>query len=437
MPSKRGFAYGLLAGTLVLLLAVMLRPSAPTVQRAAPAKVVQVVPLEQRVMTPEVQAFGRVKPKRVWQAVAELGGEVQDRHPQLETGRLLRAGTRLLTIDPLEYQLYLAQARADHNAAQAQLTRLEQSAVNLDDTLALEQRRLALAEAELARKQRLHEQGLASQSELDNQQQSALSQRKLVQELENQRRLLPDDRRVAQAQLKVAEAALADAKRRLAQTEITLPFDGRIAVVDVEEGQVVTPNTVMLEAHGIDEMEVEVAVAQHDLRLLLPSERQGDSLLGLSATVTLATAGETLNWRATPTRIRASADPSRATVGVVLEVHQPDAYLDGATQPPLIDGLFVEARLQGRERWVWSVPQRALRGEQLYLMDGEDRLEILPVQVLFRQGDRVAIVARSGEPLESGLRVVLNDLIPAVAGMELRVEEGTTTPDASSPEPVL
>ncbi len=421
-PSKRGLVFGLLAGTLVLLLAVMLRPSAPTVQRATPAKLVQVVPLEKRAMAPQVQAFGRVAPKRRWQAVAELGGKVQDRHPELETGRLLKAGTRLLRIDPLEYQLRLAQAEADHHAAQAQLARLAQSAVNLEDTLVLEQLRLRLAEAELTRKQQLHQQGLTSQSELDNQQQSNLAQRKLVQELENQRRLLPDDRKVAEAQLRVAGAALAEAERRLAQTEIIMPFDGRIAAVEVEEGEVVSANTVMLEVHGIDEMEVEVAVAQHDLRLLLPSERAGESLAGLEARVTLDTAGETLSWTALPSRVRASADPSRATVGVVLEVAQPDAYLDGAMQLPLIDGLFVEASLVGDTRMLWSVPQRALRGEKIYLMDGDDRLKILPVRILFRQGEWAAIAPRGGATLVPGQRVVLNDLIPAPTGMALTLD---------------
>ncbi|SHI09937.1 efflux RND transporter periplasmic adaptor subunit [Ferrimonas marina] len=420
-PKKRWLPIGIALGVLCLVAAVMLRPKAPVNESYDRARLVEVMPLERAPLAPEISAFGRVEPKRVWQAVAELGGPVRYRNPQLEAGRLLPKGALLLEIEPLEFELRLAQARADRNAAAAQLTRLSQNENNLQASLELEQGRLQLTQAETERKQSLKQRSLISDSELDNQQQSLLAQRKLVQELENQLQLLPDDRQVAQAQLKVAEASVADAERRLSQTRVTMPFDGRVAEVSVETGQVVSANQVMVTLHGIDQMEIEVAVALHDMQRLLGSHSE-DALrnraLSLQAEVQLDSGELSVNWDAEVVRIRESVDPNQATVGVVLLVKQDYQQLDLAQRPPLVKDLFVTARIRGPEREQVVVPSRALRGERLYLMDQQSRLRIEPVEVLYRRGDQVAVRGA----LPSDVDLVLNDLLPAVPGMLLRTE---------------
>ncbi|GAA4875579.1 efflux RND transporter periplasmic adaptor subunit [Ferrimonas pelagia] len=423
-PLKRWLPVGILAGLLVLILAVVLRPSAPVNEAYDRARLVEVTALQQAELAPQITGFGRVQPKVIWQAVAELGGPVRTRHPELETGRLLKQGTVLLEVDPLEYELRLAQAEADGNAARAQLTRVDQNASNLRDSLELEQGRLSLAQAETERQASLKAQGLVSSSELDSQRQSLLAQRKLVQELENQLRLLPDDRKVAQAQLKVAQAAVADARRRLSQTRILMPFDGRIAAVNVETDQVISANQVLVEVHGIDQMEVEAAVSLHDMRSLLTGSGSvgGDidvAALGLSASVQLDTGRFQANWPARVIRVRESVDPTQATVGVVLAIEQDYGELDLATRPPLIAGLFVSAQIRAPQQSAYVVPARALRGDKLYVMTAAQQLRIVPVEVRFRQGDQVAI---HGEFVE-GEQVILNDLLPAVAGMSLRTAQ--------------
>ncbi|MBY5992626.1 HlyD family secretion protein [Ferrimonas balearica] len=424
-PSKRWLPLGVLAGILILALSVLLRPSPPVNTTYDRARLVSVTQVTEAELAPQITGFGRVQPKVVWQALAEVGGQVVYRNPELEPGRLLKAGTLLLSIDPLEYELRLAQAKADDNSAQAQLNRLDQSEANLQASLALEQDRLRLAEAETQRKASLHERGLISQSELDNQRQSLLSQRQLVQELQNQITLLPGDRAVAEAQLKVAQAAVADAERRLRQTQVVLPMDARIAEVSVEQAQVATQNQVLVEAHGIDRMEVEAQVALHDMRALLGgvAPRSGTELprveaLGLSGTLTLSSGDFQAQWPARVTGVREAVDPNQATAGVLMEVRQDYRSLSLTERPPLVKDLFVRATLQGPTQQVLTVPAAALRQNRLYLMDDEARLVIRPVEVLFRHGERVAV---KGD-IQPGQRVVLTDLIPAVEGMALRTE---------------
>ncbi|USD39659.1 HlyD family secretion protein [Ferrimonas sp. SCSIO 43195] len=410
-------------GALVLVLAIQLRPSAPVNPSASHARLVEVMTLTKGKVSPQVKGYGRAAPKLVWQALSEVSGAVVYRNPLLEKGRFLAAGTELVRIDPLEYELAVAQAEADVNSARAQLARLAQQRENTDISLGIESNRLQLASEEFVRKQKLQQQGLTSLSELDNQQQSVLSQKKLVQELQNQLALLPDDIKVAKAQLKVSEARLQDANRKLSKTRVSLPFDARIAQVGVESGEVVSNGQMMVEADGLEVMEVEAQVAIHDLitlmkgqRLPLPEGQLPDvSRLNLDASVMLQSGQFEARWPATVARFSEAVNPAQATVGVILEVKQ--RYGEGKPRPPLTKGMFVEARLSGVAAEHFLVPEHALRGTDLYLMDDQQRLLIKPVTVLFRSGTQVAI---SGD-LEPGMKVVVNDLIPAVAGMSLKV----------------
>lgn len=104
------------------------------------ARPVDVISLQQLPLAPVVTGFGRVKPKVEWQAIAEVSGKVVYRHPGLEKGRVLDAGTTLLKIDPLDYELRLAQAEADVSSSQAQLAKLAQEEQNLKTTLKIEKK---------------------------------------------------------------------------------------------------------------------------------------------------------------------------------------------------------------------------------------------------------------------------------------------------------
>ncbi len=61
----------------------------------------------------------------------------------------------------------------------------------------------------------MQKKGLTSQSDLDQQNQSYLAQQKVVQDIQNQILLLPDERKVAAAMVKVNQAKLEEAQRSL------------------------------------------------------------------------------------------------------------------------------------------------------------------------------------------------------------------------------
>ncbi len=418
---------GIAIGITCLVLAIKLKPAAPVDPRVDRARLVDTQVLAKQSSAPQIKGFGRVAPKHNWQAVAEVSGRLIYKNPLVEKGRLLPAGTLLLKIDPLEYELKLAQAEADRNASQAQLGRLDQQVENTKTSLAIEQERLNLANDEYQRKVKLKQKSLISSSDLENQKQQLLAQRKLVQDLESALKLHPDDRKVTLAQLKVNQARLEDSRRQLEKTELVLPFDARIAQVNIEEDQVVNVQSVMLEAYKLDMVEIEAQVSLQDMRNLVrsismfpqPGQLPSIDKLKLNASVHLTNSGITFNWPANVTRVSETVNPKQGTVGIFLEVKQNYRSMDLSSNPPLAKGMYVQASIQGFDSEQFVVPERALHGNQIYLMDENNTLKVVPVTVLFRNKSGVAI---SGD-IALGQRLILNDLIPAIPGMQLKTVE--------------
>ncbi len=420
------FIPALMAGILILVLAVKLRPSPSSKPALERSRAVDVITLHQQPLAPQVTGFGRVKPKVEWKAISEVSGKVIFRHPELEKGRVLDAGTVILKIDPLDYQLTLAKAEADISSSEAQLAKLDLEEKNLKSTLKIEKNRLAISKKEVTRKEELRRKGLTSQSALDLEKQSYLASQKVVQDLESQLQVLPKERRVSEAQLQVNQSKVEEAQRSLSKTEIVLPIDARISSVDIEQNQVVNMQQTMLVAHGIAEIEVDAQVALHDMQALASSlnhytahadGRPRADQLALQASIQLASGQFVQQWTAKVARISDTVSANQATVGVILEVAQDYSQLSPETAPPLVNGMFVQATLEGQDNPHWVIPERALHGDKVYLLSDDNTLSIKPATVLFR---REGLVAVQGDFIAEQ-QLVVNDLLPAVEGMALRV----------------
>lgn len=425
---KRFLIPGVVIGIVVLVAAVLFKSSPEVQENFDKARLVEVIPLTLVDSAPEIIAYGRVKPKHSWQAISEVSGKVIYRHPELESGRMLDAGTLVLQIDPLEYELKQAQALANVNMAKTQLTRLDQEEKNLRSTLSIEKQKLTLENQEYKRKLELKKKKLISNSEVEAQKQSLLGQTKLVQDLSSALNLLPDDRKVAQSQLNVNQALLQDAQRQLENTRLILPFDARIAEVSVEQAQAVTIGNIMFEAQQLGAVEIKAELSLNDAKVIMatvdhPKSQNGQlpdvEQLGLTGSIELQLGNQTHQWPAFLTRISDNINPDQATIGFYLEVKQDFKNLDLANKPPLTKGMFVSARIQGFASQQFIIPEKALHGQYIYIMDIDNTLSIREVQVRFRNKQGVAI---SGE-LKEGEKLVLNDLIPAIPAMSLKVNE--------------
>ncbi|UPR55526.1 HlyD family secretion protein [Vibrio sp. ED004] len=425
ISKKLLFFPALAVGVIGLVAAINLKPDLPTKPAGDRARLVETVSLEKQMIAPLAVGFGKVVPKVEWKAIAEVTGQIVYRHPDLEKGQIIAAGTEVLKIDPLDYELKLVQAEADLKSSQTSLAKLNQEEDNLQQTLKIEKNRLVISNKELQRKQDLRKKGLTSQSDVDLQQQSALSQQKLVLDIQNQIALMPDEKRVAQAVIKVNVSKVKEAQRSLDKTTITLPRAMRIAQVDIEQNQVVNLQQEMFVAHGINVMEVEAQLSIHDMQTLASSFTQfprdaagipNPYQAPIKATIQMNSGSLNLSWPAKVARISETVDENQATAGIILEINQDYSALQPSSATPLVNGMFVKAEIEGLANLSWVVPERALHGDKVYLMDDSQRLQVVNVEVLYRRDNQVVV---NGE-LQAGDKLILNDVLPAIEGMLLK-----------------
>lgn len=433
MQRSKWVLAGVGAGIALLVLLVVNRQLPEHGEVAPPVPTLSVIELQSLAFEMEARGHGVTRPAETWQAIANVAGRVVERHPELESGNLLREGTLLLALDPSRYDLAIAEAQADLAALSAEQAQLDTEQQNTERLLALEQERLTLAEQELARIERLVEQGSVSRSRRDEQRRATLAQRQAVAALENQLALLPSRRETLQAQMARAETRLGQAREDLADTRFVAPYDLRLGEVEVELHQHAAVGQKLFRADSIEAAEIETHIPLPMLRRLmgnvLRSAPPEDALaIGerldfsvIQAEVRLAGAGD-IRWPARVTRVSSGLDPVTRTARVVVSVDEPYGQVAPPDRPALQPGMYVQVRLNAMSRAPQLViPATAVHAGEVYRVSNDDRLERVAVSVAFEQHDLAVI----SEGLAPGDRVIVDDPVPALEGMALNPRRDT------------
>jgi membrane fusion protein, multidrug efflux system len=415
-------------GALALAVLVLSREAPDRHPPEETSVLVRVIAVPEVAVVPRAVGHGVVQPAHIWEGVAEIGARVVEEHPGLARGAVLAAGTVLLRLDAADVELHIAQAEAAINVLEAQLREVERREANTRASLAVEERALALAEGELERQRELLAGGTVPQAAVDREERQTVGQRQAVQNLENQLALLPIERDVLVAQRQQREAELAAARLDLARTELRLPFDARIAQVNVRSDQFAARGQVLVVADGIERAEVNAQLAMDRLRRFLGDDLEPITItpetvaerveaLGLKALVRLHAGDVMIEWPGRVARMSETVDPQTRTMGVIIEVDHPYREVVPGESPPLVKTMFVEVELRGRPTEPRAViPRSALRAGRVHVVGADERLEIRPVEVAFLQGE-IAVIAAG---LTAGEQIVVSDLVPAIEGLRLR-----------------
>ncbi|MCK4709877.1 MAG: efflux RND transporter periplasmic adaptor subunit [Gammaproteobacteria bacterium] len=391
-----------------------------------PVRVVRTLQIQKTEFTPIATGYGVVQPAQVWKSIAQVSGRIISMHPRLKDGEIIPKGDILFQVDPVDYELNLAQA-------ETQLAELNVQLSNTKTSLKIEERNLALATKEKQRLQKLVKKGGVSQSSADAAERTMLSSTSQVQNLKNSLSLIPSQRKLQQAKI-------TQAQRDLENTHIKAPFNMRVASLAIEDDQFVSKGQLLFSGDSVDRVEIIAQVSMSSLKNLFfghpetPKDIQTFSknisdITGFKPTVNLDMGNEQVaSWDARFLRFTDNVDSQTRTMGVVVEVENPLQKIIPGKRPPLSKGMFVEVSIAGHpQQDSIVIPRSALRNGQAYIVDNESRLEVRKIKKLYDQKNQ-SIIANG---LKDGEQLVLTDLVPAVEGMLLKsVSSANNTPSS-------
>lgn len=394
-------------------------------------RMVRALELAKIEVVPRITGFGEVEAQREWQGLAEVSGSVVELADRLEVGRVVQAGTVLLKIDPGGYAIERGRSEAQVKAVRAQIAELKARESSAAQNLKIDERSLALARTELARVRSLYEQGALPQSDVDVAERAVITAEKTVQGFRNTLGELPATRKVLEAQLEQQQAGVATTQMTLTKTEIVAPFTMRLREVNVGLQQVVSTGQALIVGDGVDVFEIPAQIPVGSIGTLLPPRPAEDTtqtpppspptspppsrLDAIEAVVRLE--GQTIkrSWNGTLRRMGGIDPATRMSLAVVQvdDTREPGAPSPG---PRLSRGMYVEVELRGPPRSdCLAVPRTAYHDGTLHIVGADDKLELRAVEASLVQEEFVCV---TGE-VQAGERIVLTDLVPALAGMPL------------------
>lgn len=414
-PRRWWFIPPVVLGVLILVLAIVFAPGTARIDAEPAPLPVRVMLVDHTNLQPKLKGFGEIQSRHTWHAIAQVAGKVAWRHPALLEGATFAAGTKLIELEPLDYEVAETSADARLRAALAAQAEVDSREQDLAMAIEIESRALSIAKQKYERNVELAEQGHISEIQLDNEERELLRQQQTVQNLRTEANLLPAQARSARARVEEAKAALAKAAEDLNRTVFRMPFDGRIAQFDADDEQFVAAGTSILTAASTRDVELLLETPYEHLVARFPTVMADPSLLSqdptmLSARLRYQTSVGDMVWQGHVSRIDPglSADSRSARVYVQVD-------LDPAEMPPAAN-LYVHVDIIGPELVDQIViPRLAWRAGAVLIADADNRLERRTVTPAFAFEDR--LVVRDG--LSPGDRLILTDVLFPAQGMRI------------------
>lgn len=373
-----------------IALFVVLGATQPRPQRETPVPRPVAVFVAEAVQSPVqlvVSTQGEVSPVTEIGLVAQVSGRIAYVNPSFTQGGFFEEGEVLVRLEDEDYRLAVIRAEAlvtqrrqalIREEAEAQLASEEWRAIGDGDASALTLREPQLADA--------------------------------------------------RAQLAGAEASLREARLALARTRISAPFNGRVRQKLADLGQYVGPGARIGEIFSTDTAQVRLPFTDSELgRAGIPVAFQAESRETAPIVRLAASLGGALReWEGRIVRTDSAIDPQTRTLYAIAEVADPYGAAAEAAGAPLAMGLFVDARVPGRElEMAITLPRSALRGaDQVLVARPDGTVSVRTVTVADSRPDR--LVVTSG--VEAGEYVVTSPLRGAADGMRIRALDSDGEP---------
>ncbi|MDL1865497.1 HlyD family efflux transporter periplasmic adaptor subunit [Betaproteobacteria bacterium PRO5] len=393
-----------LMGGLAAWLLIQFPPENGKQEETLTPPIVRVAQVEMQSKRLHVHSQGQVVAHTEIDLVTEVSGRIIDTSPVFVSGGYFNKGDVLVTIDPADYDLRVAQAQAQVREARHLLMREEAEAAQAHD----EWKHLGQGDP------------------------GPLSQH--IPQLQEMR-----------AKLAAAKAALKYARQLRQRTRIRAPFDGRVRNHNTGIGQYVTQGNVLGVIYSSDYAEVRLPVNTRDLAFIdVPDTLVADEENFRQGPLVVLAAeyqGEKRFWQGKIVRSEGVIDRNTGMLMLVARISDP--FLRTSSSPQsgedrlsrltnttaLPVGLFVEALIQGRpiDRLVILPTSVVFKDDQVAVVDQHNRLRLRTVRLLRREHGQAIIQAG----LTAGERVLLSGLLQPMEGLQVTPELPNTNDQAS------
>ena len=383
-----------------IALASLKKPPAEVLEGERPLKV-KVEKLQAASIPVTITGYGQVRTVTAVHISAEVAGQVVAVHPRLRVGERIVADEVLFRIDDRNYAAAVAQGMAEVDQ---------------------------LAGAEFQRVSNLFdEHQVGTRSSVDRAEQAYNAAVDQADQMAQAVALYPIRIQEAGSTLAAARARLQLAHANLARCEVRAPFDCRLTLAAVEQGQYVSPGPPLLTLADDRLLEIQVPLDSRDVRQWMrfapASEPVNQAWFGQPETVACRIrwsedkAGHA--WHGRLHRIVAYDEKTR-TITVAVRIAAADAVA-GNGDLPLVEGMFCSVEIPGRTLpQAFRVPRSAVSFKDTVFVAMDGRLKTVAVQVARLDGDHAyitgglnegdaVIVTRLVDPLENSLLEVLND----------------------------
>ncbi|SER03953.1 RND family efflux transporter, MFP subunit [Amphritea atlantica] len=415
----------LLGAVAIFLTLILTRPTAPS--RPAKEKVwtVRVIEAQPAHYSPQLSLYGRIESPSSSTLSSSINAYVEQR--LTAEGDSVDAGQLLIQLDNRDASLLLSQKQAEVDRIEALIDAEKvRYQANLK-ALKIEQELVSLTQRTLERYQDLSSRSLASQNQLDDarrtKQQQALSLNSRQQSIDD----YPNQLAQLEAQLKQATAQRDSAALDLERSQITAPFSGRVAEVNIAAGERVRSGDPLLTLYATDTLEVRSQVPSRYLPQLHQQLKHGKQII---ATATLD--GQPL--KLTLARFAAAVESGSAGVDALFRIDSGDYRGE--------PGRSLSLRLTMPEQDnLLALPPQAIFGTDRIYTVKDNRLQGVTIErvgdLRDSQGESKVLVRSAtiqpGEPiLATQLPNAMTGLLVEVAGSQAAAEPTPDTKPASA-----
>ena len=339
--------------------------------KAVAVRVVDVDPSEAQA---RIQSTAVVKANQTLNITPEIAGRVVWISPKLRAGGVVKKGELLVKISDADYGLAVEQSRVQVNRAQLEI------------------------DQESAR------------GEVASEEWRVLGDSSQAPDLV----LRVQQKEVAKLNLLSAKSALKKARLNLSRCRIRAPFTAYVSNSSVAVGQYVSPQVILARLLEKKHLTAEVSVLLRELQWINIPGINGVKK-GSDAYLTISSMEK--NYIEREGRVEAligEIDGATRKAKVRISINESKEKLT-----PLLPGAFVDVTIFGVvEDGIYTIPREALvRGESVFIVDGESRLKQVKVARLWGTVDDVAVKLVD---FEGTARVVISHPQGEANGLKVR-----------------